>query len=782
MRTRTILAAALGAAILAGAYGVAAQMKTADSRSSADSDIVLTGNEYAIIVNGSGLSLSTPARLEGSTMLVPVRNIAEALGANVTYNPHTESVTAVQGDISVTFRIGSKEVIRNGKTIELSTATVLDGQYTMVPVRFFSETFGTVVKWDGTNRLVTIDHESRLLPALGSYKNLQKLLKENQTLIERGGMAFSGRAEAATAVAAPAAAAVKTTDAGATAPADYSATNVQVDGVDEADVVKTDGEYIYRVNRDQIVIARAYPADSLSLVSSISMSGLQMQPMELYVDGDRLTVIGHSYEAIGAEASPSPMMMEKKMVAPARRTAVKTVVFDISSRAQPKAVKEVETEGSYVTSRKIGSHVYVISNQYADRYGILNGGQELPAPAYRDSAQTEAFIRADYSQIRYFPDSPMDSYMLVAGIDTAQPDKKAQVSVYLGSAQNVYASEKNLFVAVTQYTLTPRVMGEGTSTSKERVTAAPEVTTNVFKFLMDEGQVRFTAEGKVPGTILNQFSMDEHGGYFRIATTKGEMWRNDEFTSKNNVYVMDQSLNVTGKIEDIAPGERIYSVRFMGGRGYMVTFKQVDPLFVLDLSDPYKPGILGKLKIPGYSDYLHPYDETHLIGFGKDAEAGKGGTAYYQGMKIAMFDVSDVANPKELFKTGIGDRGTDSELLRNHKALLFSKEKSLMAFPVTVMEIPDERKNAQDPSTYGQFAFQGAYVYRVDLKEGFQLRGTLTHMSEEELMKAGTWHNNGGSSIDRILYIGNRLYTLSPSEIRANDLDTLQELKRLSLP
>jgi uncharacterized secreted protein with C-terminal beta-propeller domain len=145
----------------------------------------------------------------------------------------------------------------------------------------------------------------------------------------------------------------------------------------------------------------------------------------------------------------------------------------------------------------------------------------------------------------------------------------------------------------------------------------------------------------------------------------------------------------------------------MGDRGYMVTFKKVDPLFVIDLKDPRSPKILGALKIPGYSDYLHPYDENHIIGFGKDTEE-VGNGAFYQGMKIAVFDVTDVTNPIEMFKENIGDRGTDSELLRNHKALLFSKDKNLLAFPVTVMEVKNKNKaDKESIFQYGEFAFQG---------------------------------------------------------------------------
>jgi hypothetical protein len=207
----------------------------------------------------------------------------------------------------------------------------------------------------------------------------------------------------------------------------------------------------------------------------------------------------------------------------------------------------------------------------------------------------------------------------------------------------------------------------------------------------------------------------------------------------------------------------------MGDRAYMVTFKKIDPFFVIGLEDPRHPTILGKLKIPGFSDYLHPYDATHIIGFGKEAEDAKEGSfAWYQGMKIAVFDVTDVGNPKEMYREVIGDRGTSSPLLTNHKALLFDKERGLISFPVTVYQIPAEQKESGEPSAYGSPIFQGAYVYNFTLADGFELLGTITHYASDTFLKAGDYWYSGDKDISRIVRIAETLYTVSDSEVQSH--------------
>ncbi|MDP3741877.1 MAG: beta-propeller domain-containing protein, partial [Candidatus Micrarchaeota archaeon] len=312
--------------------------------------------------------------------------------------------------------------------------------------------------------------------------------------------------------------------------------------------------------------------------------------------------------------------------------------------------------------------------------------------------------------------------------------------------------------------------------------------TIVHKFMLSDanGEIQYFGKGYVPGHLLNQFSLDEHGGYLRLATTIGEVHRErTENPATNNVYVLDASLNLTGKLEGLAPGERLYSSRFMGEKAYLVTFKKVDPLFVIDLSNPQKPQLLGKLKVPGYSDYLHPVDENHLIGLGKDAiPAEEGDFAWYQGVKLTLFDVSNVNNPIELSTYKIGDRGTNSYALDDHRAFLFNAANGLLVIPVTLAEInPSQYPEGVQPQSYGDYTFQGAYVFNVSLADGFTLRGRVSHVNEDELAKSGEYYYGGdGTNVERSAYIDNVLYTVSQKYIKANDLSTLEEKATVTLP
>lgn len=647
------------------------------------------------------------------------------------------------------------------------------------------------------------------LPTVGTVEKLRSILAEAESSRPRMtlGMGMEDTKSAAPNSTAQASASKSLSLEGSS---DYSTTNLQVDGVDEADIIKNDGKYIFQVNNQELIVAQVFPSDPMSIVSRIGFKQGEFTPQELYVDDKYLVLIGRAYylEALpmntpqgdvqpsetGSRADQSKMRDQVQIYPPINKSTVKAIIYDLKDKTNLKKIREVELDGNYVSSRKIGSNLYIIANKYLDTYHILQQKFDPPQPSYRDTVGKGEFVKIGYNNIHYFPNFLEPSYLLIAGLNLDLKDKEMQVSSYLGSSQTVYASTSNLYVAVTQHQRIdqPVPMPQPTPDSSSSLITPDQLkpssfktTTALYKFSLNKGETTYRKKGEVPGTILNQFAMDENNGFFRIATTTGEISRTDSLTSKNNVYILDEALQLTGKVEDIAPGEKIYSVRFMGDRGYMVTFKNVDPFFVLDLKNPASPKILGALKIPGFSDYLHPYDDNHIIGFGKETvelSQNSGTNAYYQGLKLAVFDVTDVSHPVEMFKTIIGDRGTDSEVLRNHKTLLFDKEKGILSFPVTLMEVKNPVPNSKNGiPDYGQFTFQGAYVYQFDLLKGFTLRGKITHLKDADLFKAGQHYKYGSNTVERIIYIKDTLYTISKGMIKANDLDSLQERNNLIL-
>ncbi len=609
------------------------------------------------------------------------------------------------------------------------------------------------------------------LPTVGTYENLKSLVKKADVTdyylednFARNGLFITKSALSD--------GAMMVEDASESKSA-YSTTNVQVAGVDEADILKTDGKYLYHLVKDKLKISEIYPADSMKMVANIAFEE-DFAPMELYVENDMAIVIGTKYESAYRYGG---------------NNLTKIIVYDIKDKANPKVAKEVDVSGFYNSSRRIDNSLYWVAQTYINVYDFDDG--IMPLPIYRDSRISTEMKEVSCEEIRYFPDFKCSQYMITVGVDLSDLSKEAQISTYLGNSENIYSSKDNMYVTFTSYKTAEAEPVENDVALKRFFDYSLErnKVTSIYRFKLEDGKMNCKATGEVKGNVLNQFSMDENNGYFRIATTTGSVTETGDNVSKNNMYVMDMSLKTVGAVEDIAPGEKIYSVRFMGNRAYMVTFRKVDPLFVIDLSKPENPEILGKLKIPGYSDYLHPYDENHILGFGKDAVAvsneegswgwadESGTAAYYQGMKIALFDVTDPENPIEMWKEEIGDRGTDSELLNNHKALLFSKEKNLLAFPIRVATINTKNPRAWD---YGDTTFVGAYVYEITLDKGFVLKAKLTDLTESDWKKTGYYYY-GDKSIDRLLYINDVLYTVSNSRYSAYDLGNFEKIGTLEV-
>lgn len=555
---------------------------------------------------------------------------------------------------------------------------------------------------------------------------------------------------------------------------DYSETNTQVTGVDEGDVIKTDGEYIYHLQYNKVNVYRAYPADQLSFSSSI-VFGDDFYFQEMFLHDDQLIVIGNKQTNINQINYPDILSksIENSLMPPYHnyKNFTKVIVMDRKTKNY-NVIKEFEIEGNYFSSRKLNDNLYMVSNKqiytYMPMVKEFNGKfeytekQVIEPPYFKED--NEELRKIAVQDIYYFPNFSTPEFMTVSTINLKDLSRDVHLETYIGASHSIYVSTENLYIANTKYR----------ETTLMNRNASYKAKTEIHKIKLEDGKTTYMGSGMVDGRILNQFSMDEKDNYFRIATTTGETWRNDEFASKNHLFILDKNLKIVGSINNIAPTERIYSMRFMGDKAYMVTFRETDPFYVIDLKNPTDPKILGYLKIPGYSNYLHPYDENHIIGFGKEVYETKQGFIE-GGMKIAVFDVTDVANPTEKHKVEIGGRGTYSELLYNHKALLFDRDRNLLSFPITVYS------EEASPNNFwvGNFEFQGAYVYHLDMENGFDLKGRITHLTADDHKGIANYYYYGDKNIQRVLRIEDVLYTVSGEMVKANRLGDLSEIRQI---
>jgi uncharacterized secreted protein with C-terminal beta-propeller domain len=420
--------------------------------------------------------------------------------------------------------------------------------------------------------------------------------------------------------------------------------------------------------------------------------------------------------------------------------------YDVDDPSNPKLVRDFTISGSYFNSRMIGDYVYFVVSEAAY---LANDMLRLPE-INSDGKVTQIAT----TEIRYF--NGTDNYYQYTTFVAMNLKNTTKAPVYLpimlGGTCNMYVSLNNIYVTYGGWS----------------------GNTTIYRISVQGSNMTCKARGKVPGRERNQFSMDEYNDYFRIETTT---WTQNWIT-QTNLYVLDMNLSVVGELEGLAPGENFHSARFMGNRAYFVTFKKIDPLFVIDLSEPTDPLVLGELHIPGYSDYLHPYDETHLIGVGKHTvEADEGEFAWYQGIKISLFDVSNVTNPVQMDNITIGDRGSDSQVLYDHKAFLFDKSRTLLIIPILEAKIDKSKYYGEvPPNAYGEPVWQGAYVFDVSLFHGFLLEGRITHLENGmSIYEENYW-------VKRSAYIENVLYTISSRKVGLNKLDDLSPIMEIELP
>ena len=574
-------------------------------------------------------------------------------------------------------------------------------------------------------------------------------MEEESAAISEGDAATGSASEKSTAPPAPMAGnALVTGDAG------FTAANQQVAGVEESDIVKTDGDSLFihtntASSTPEVVIVDASSMEKLSTITLEPSYGAS----ELYLWDETLVVMqteapsalpfqkgiseatasdNKSYQKAAQGETPSHSGMAESNTSYRDAFVISATLFDVSDREQPKEIRRFEQDGSYVSSRVSDGTLYLVSQKYV--WGD-SSDEDTPldelVPVTGDSLN-QASQLLEAQSIVYCPDVEIDPvYTVVSALNLSDCQQPANTKAVLGSADEIYMSKDNLYLAGSS---------DGSST-------------NLVRVAVEGSDIHFAATGKVPGQVLGQFSMDESGGYFRVASTSFS-----DSGTVNNLYVLDQSLKQVGSVEGLAPGESIKSVRYLGDTAYVVTFREVDPLFAIDLSTPSKPKVLGQLKTPGFSEYLHPVDSSTLIGFGTNTTVAENGAVMENGMKLSLFDVSDPLHPKESQVFYLGNQGSSSEGKENHKAFFYDGQRGQIGFPATIATQVD--KDKADPlSSQNEITFSGYLLLDFSKEDGFSIAAYFPNGGE------GNGVSALGDRIRRGVRIGESFYTISGQQL-----------------
>lgn len=602
------------------------------------------------------------------------------------------------------------------------------------------------------------------LPRVGDMAKLLRLFNDMGVLVKREavqrgfdvaeGFVYSaaddGMPGRAVAEAAPPAAAADTGggaplraayDGAAAADDGYSTTNSQVLGVEEGDIVKTDGRFLYVARGTQIYIVEA-DGGAMRSVSQIRPEGAYAgaSVREMYVVGDRLVLAADRWEP-EAEEEPEAGRLARGYFWRPGKSFTGHLVYDISDRARPKQVRVVEVEGYALATRLVGNLLYFAANKAVYPVAFEEATPETLLPAARDTAAAPDAKILPVDTLRYFPNAPEAGYLLLGAFDITK-DVPCEVQSLLGAGQTFYMNQRSLYI------VRPDWSEEGPPMS------------DIYRFSLEGTDIRYEGTGRAVGQPLNQYSMDEYDGHFRIATTAAGVG--------NYVTIFDGALRETGRTPALAADETIQSVRFMGSMGYMVTFRQMDPLFVIDLSDPAAPRVLGALKIPGFSEYLHPVGDGLMVGLGRHTremfirmEDGTEEIVGVQdaGLKLSLFDVSVPSDPRELDVLLLGSGSSEAEY--NPRALMADADRRQIGFPLQLWDETDG-------------GFEGAVVVAVEAGR-LSVRARLREERSDD--RRYGYHGR------RLCYIGGTLYMVGDGyQIRAYDYNTFAPKGEIDLP
>ena len=713
-----------------------------------------------------------PVILKNRT-LVPLRALSEIFGLDVDYDTQNREAVVKSQTQTARFPIDSNKIYIDGVEKIIDTNAVIIQDRTMVPLRVISEELmslnvdysegliyvgkntpaltqnanlvadtkvkiGSVLYFSSLEQMQEYIIQNRANTRL-RYKNYDVDISDAPTNEKALTPADTADMNSAVSDAVPAPEAEFT---GAQAASDeargdagYTETNTQVQGVDEADIVKTDGRYIYKMNSGSGTVSIIDTKDGIKEIGTISWEDVDYRVFEgasfsgihgdMYISENRLVVVGNRYRYNKTSAdgmAPGPI-----------ESYALVLVFDTTDKTNPTLFNWYEVDGYLQSSRKTGDILYVVSNKYFY--------SDMPVPVCRAmDSQTSQMAVED---IAYCPGYVEDESMTIISALNINKTAKPETTAILGNVETMYQNKNSMYLASTKY-----------DWSSDNYS----VQTLFSKFSIEGTTVRYVAATKVDGYLLNQFAMDETDGIFRTAMTDAD--------NTSGVFTFDADMNPLGSVTGLAEGERIYSVRFVGDVGYVVTFEQIDPLFVIDLSNPANPVVKGQLKIPGFSNYLHPVAPGRLLGIGRDTQEmfvkNKDGVDEVvgireYGIKLSLFDVSDMYNPKEIDVLVVGDQSTYSSVLHNHKALMYSTTQNLFGFYV------------EGSTNTGKNGWE------------YYAQGHLFGLENDKIVQKGSFDTQEFAYDDRMCIIGNVLYSVERGALVAYDLDTLKEVDRIKI-
>lgn len=561
---------------------------------------------------------------------------------------------------------------------------------------------------DGGNADTESKEDARAeLRTAESYEEIYGYLEETVERQKNSGTdLFSGETEMAVeeSAAASDSAAASGADSGLAAAyagdsgrsSEYSETNVRQEGVDEADVVKTDGRYLYTLRDNGRAVAIVDTAgDGLEAAAEVELEAGD-SVCEFYVNDGKLTLVGNRYNET-----------EDGWQTYGSDTTAFAVTYDLTDPSEPEKIGEVTQSGQYASSRMAEGHLYLFS-----RYWVY-GDSSVRA---EDTAQYIPLVNGDLIEAKkiYLPVSDSAcQYEVISSVDMGEPGEVKDSKAVFANEGELYVSNENIYWYESQW-------GSHTCTAIRRIS-------------YEDGELTAGASGMVDGYIHDSFCIDEYKGYLRVITTEED---------SNSVYVLDDGLEVTGSITGLAEEERVYSARLLGDTGYFVTYRETDPLFSVDFSDPENPRIIGELKIPGFSEYLHFYGEDQLLGIGMDVEEDGFTT---NGVKLSMFDISDNANVQEVQKY-VMENVYSADVMYDYRAALIDVEKNIIGF-----------------SAYGGEG-ESYYVFRYDDGDGFECL-------MDEAVNGNGYQTARGVYIDDTLYVvkGNIIEAYSMEDYRKTD-------------